>query len=399
MAKDALRSKRERIFQDKTNRSRGDGMAAVRCMDGLPHRYLASSDTSQEPSSVEGEPYEESAKTEIYSAAEDRRSRGGGESSGDGRSSGSGRVDFGGYKQRWRREDEVREYGALSERHTQTHADRDTEASCWGWQSENLHRKYGARRYHGSSVPKRHDVNRHIEGECRTRSAFVGRSPDAQHARRERFYLRESEGTGAHRGRRERYRAEPHETGRWAPRYGHKDTGYGGYAQSPAREARWGREREYGWDTGLPHFGKDRGGTLLADYNSDRGGPQETLCYDYGQFGNCTDDSMEKWYNQDTPASKFEFIKRFLATEKLKGIVDELESEFNAKAAEVESLKGKHSDVSRSLENEKKKVSKLKDLCRDRVLKERGIFQERIRELSEKVKKYKAYVERMRSRT
>lgn len=400
MAKDALRSKRERIFQDKTNRGRGDGMATLRCMDGRPHKHLISSETSQEPLSLDNEPYEESDKTEIYSAAENRHhSRNNDEFSSDGRSMGSRRIDFGEYKQRWRRVKEGHEYRTLSERHMRTGAEKDTETSCWDWQSENMHRKYGADRYHSSNAAKRHNVNIHTESEFRTRSAFPGINPNALHARRERFCLQENESTGAFYRRRETHQEEPYDTRSWSQNYRRKGACHKSPTWSPARETRWGRKKKYEWDTSLLRFGKDRCSMPLADYNGDRSGHRETLCYDYGQIENHTDDSMVNWYNQDTPASKFEFIKQFLATEKLKGIVEELESEFNSKAAEVENLKGKHSDVTRSLENERKKVSKLKDLCRDRVLKERSIFQERIRELSEKVKKYKAYVEKMRSRT
>lgn len=394
MAKDALRSRRDRIFQDKTNRNFGDGMAGTRCVDGQARGRMVSVEVSREPSSSEGEPYEGNAKVGISGAVGTRYCSGSiDKGSEDGGSVGSRRVDSNRYKQRWRGEARRGECRAMSERNARVTADKDTETSCWGWQSENLHHKYGAGRYHSSDAPRRHDVNRHRENEgaYRAKSAFLREGTEPQHARRERFYLREDENTSVFHGRRGKRYEDPYETRRR----------YRSSAWSPGRRAHWSRGGEREWDagTGFLHFDRDRSNVLLADNNSNRGDIREALCYDYGQFGSLTDESMENWYNQDTPASKFEFIKRFLTTEKLKGIVDELESEFNSKATEVESLKGKHGDVSRSLENEKKKVSKLKELCRDRVLKERGIFQERIRELAEKIKKYKAYVEKMRGPT
>ncbi|KAL0265896.1 UNVERIFIED_CONTAM: hypothetical protein PYX00_011613 [Menopon gallinae] len=380
---DALRSRRERIFQDRTNRNIGDGMAAVKCADGRLRERMAAAETSWEPYASEGEPYEESERTATCSAAGTRFcSRSADECSEDRHCRGSARVerpDGGGYKQRWRWEARVDEYKAQSERDARAAASRDTEASCWGWQSENLYRGYRAARHYSSDTPRGRNVDRHREwvGTHRARSAFLRRSPETRRVWEGRLYLRD-----------ERRREDAHETGR-------RRRDYRG-SWSPERGARWGRVEDTGLGALRPT--RDRSSALLVDYSSDRGDPRETLCYDYGNFGNLTDESMENWYSQDTPTSKFEFIKRFLATDKLKGIVDDLEAEFNSRAAEAESLRGKHNDVSRSLENEKKKVSKLKDLCRDRILRERGIFQARIRELVEKVRKYKAYVERVRGR-
>ncbi|MCZ6913874.1 MAG: hypothetical protein O7C59_05010, partial [Rickettsia endosymbiont of Ixodes persulcatus] len=152
------------------------------------------------------------------------------------------------------------------------------------------------------------------------------------------------------------------------------------------------------------YFDKDYQNGARINPNKKENNYNYTLNYDYRQLSNhadglnLTDESLENWYNQDTPASKFEFIKRFLNTEKLKSIMENLESDFNAKLEEVEGLKAKNNSAMEGLENEKKKVLKLKSICRDRVLKERDIFGKQIKLLTEKIKKYKFYIDTLKSR-
>lgn len=102
----------------------------------------------------------------------------------------------------------------------------------------------------------------------------------------------------------------------------------------------------------------------------------------------------DDWYGvEEAPLAKFDVLRRVARTERVRSVVDDVEAELAKATHENDALRAKIADHARAIDAERQKTAKLKTLCKERVLKERAIFGERIAALVEKLRKYKNYIE------
>lgn len=396
MAKEnRISNKREGVFKEKTNQAHGNGMVGTKHYKNYEYGYFLSSDSGENLRPDQENPFERSIQKrddDVSSFQED---------------SASSRAPFE-YKQSYAEEGENvirRGQGLVVNKGVSRFKDNvlneNREAREFGM--ERGHRRVHPQSEHGpifrkdrritdqSYINRSQRHTRHRMGRVETRPR---RDRNYRCAESERGYHRESP-IGDYRY----YRSDtsrPYET---------KRTSYRGYGQNRYVER---SSRRYPWDTykedirmtledrepGYLHFDKNYyEGDHYLDAFRQRNRRVDSLFYDYNFLDGSGNDSLENWYNQDTSGSKFELLRKFLTTEKLKEVLDELKLLLDSKTEEVEKLKTANNDIEKSLEREKSKVLKLKNMCRDRVLKERNVLLERIKVLTEKAKKYKACLE------